>query len=239
MARTALVTGAAGGIGAAICQRLQADGFVVVGLDRDPSPAADLSVQIDLADLDALATIAQELCQVHEVTTVVHNAATQPLGGVGELSPQTWEHTFRVNVLAADVLVGAARQRLEAAAGSVVVVGSVHGRATTPGIAAYSTTKAALEGWVRAAALDLAPRIRVNAVIPGAIDTAKLREGFARWGTDAAARRAVLEERTPLGRIGDAREVAAAVAFLVSDAGFSTGSYLVLDGGATVGLASE
>jgi NAD(P)-dependent dehydrogenase (short-subunit alcohol dehydrogenase family) len=238
-AKAALVTGAAGGIGAAICQQLQADGFRVIGLDRRPSPAADVSVEVDLADLGALAEVGRRLCEEHAVEAVVHNGAVQPLGGVGELPPEPWLEAFRVNVLAADVLVGAARARLDASAGSVVVIGSVHGRETTRGIAPYSTTKAALEGWVRAAALDLAPRIRVNAVVPGAIDTPKLREGFARWGADADARFAVLEERTPLGRVGAAEEVAAAVGFLVSRPGFTTGATLVIDGGATVRLASE
>jgi NAD(P)-dependent dehydrogenase (short-subunit alcohol dehydrogenase family) len=237
--KAALVTGAAGGIGAAICERLRADGFLVIGLDRLPSPAADMSVEIDLADLAALAEAGRQLCDEHPVAALVHNAAVQHLGGVGELSPELWLDSFRVNVLAADVLVGAARAGLEAAHGSVVVVGSVHGRATTPGITAYATSKAALEGWVRAAALDLAPSIRVNAVVPGAIDTPKLREGFARWGADAEGRMAVLEERTPLGRIGNAREVASGVAFLVSDGGFVTGATLVVDGGATVRLGSE
>ena len=112
--------------------------------------------------------------------------------------------------------------------------------ATTPGIAAYSTTKAALEGWVRAAALDLAPRIRVNAVVPGAIDTPKLREGFARWGSEAAERLAVLEERTPLSRVGTAQEVASLVSFLTSEQSrFTTGGSFVVDGGATIRLGSE
>ena len=238
--KAALVTGAAGGIGAAICERLRTDGFLVVALDRLPAPAADVSVEVDLADLEALAEVGRRLCDEHPVGAVVHNAAVQHLGAVGELSPELWLETFRVNVVAADILVGAARARLESARGSVVVVGSVHGRATTPGITAYATTKAGLEGWVRAAALDLAPGIRVNAVVPGAIDTPKLREGFARWGADAETRMAVLEERTPLARVGDPGEVASAVSFLVSDqASFITGASLALDGGATVRLASE
>ncbi|HTL24198.1 MAG TPA: SDR family oxidoreductase [Mycobacteriales bacterium] len=239
--RTAVVTGAAGGIGAALCARLREDGFVVVGLDRVPSPAADVSVETDLSDLDALVAVAGELAGTHAVAAVVHNAAAQPLGGAGEVDPAAWQDAFRVNVLAADVLVGAFRSRLETAGGSVAVVGSVHGRATTRGIAAYATTKAALEGWVRAAALDLAPAIRVNAVVPGAIDTPKLQDGFARWGAQSAAERLqVLLDRTPLHALGAAADVAAAVSFLVSDsARFVTGASLVVDGGATTQLGSE
>jgi NAD(P)-dependent dehydrogenase (short-subunit alcohol dehydrogenase family) len=122
-----------------------------------------------------------------------------------------------------------------------VVISSVHARATTTGINAYATTKAALEGWVRSAALDLGPDIRVNAVAPGAIDTAKLREGFARWGeASAEERKEVLRQRTALRRIGHPRDVAGAVSFLVSDeASFITGSVLVVDGGATARLGSE
>lgn len=240
MPRAALVTGAAGGIGAAICERLRTDGFTVIGLDQLPSTAADLSVEVDLSDLSALALVGRQLCDEHAVGAVVHNAAVQHLGGVGEVPAELWLDSFRVNVLAVDVLVGAARAGLDAASGSVVVIGSVHGRATTQGIAPYAATKAALEGWVRAAALDLGPRVRVNAVIPGAIDTPKLREGFARWGEGGAERRAVLEQRTPLGRVGGAAEVASAVSFLLSDdAGFATGACFVLDGGATTRLGSE
>ena len=122
----------------------------------------------------------------------------------------------------------------------MVVVSSVHARATTGGLTAYATSKAALEGWVRSAALDLGPEIRVNAVAPGAIDTAKLSEGFARWGESAEERKAVLRERTALRRIGEPADVAAAVSFLIGDdARFITGSVLVVDGGATARLGSE
>jgi NAD(P)-dependent dehydrogenase (short-subunit alcohol dehydrogenase family) len=239
--RAALVTGAAGGIGTAICTRLRADGYLVLGLDRSQPSAADHWLEVDLADPSAVSDATREACREHDVTVVVHNAAVQPLGGVGEISSELWGEAFRVNVLAADVMVGAARERLVNGGGSVVVVGSVHGRETTRGICAYSTTKAALEGWVRAAALDLAPSVRVNGVVPGAIDSAKLREGFARWGADAAqVRLEHLLERTPLGRLGTIEDVAAVVAFLASDeARFMTGANVVVDGGATVRLATE
>jgi NAD(P)-dependent dehydrogenase (short-subunit alcohol dehydrogenase family) len=235
--RAVVVTGSAGGIGTALCERFAADGYYVVGIDLGRSSAADESVQVDSSDLVALELAATEIAARHDVRVLVHCAAHQPLARAGETSVPEWLTTLSVNVVAADLLLGVFLDSLE----SVVAVSSVHGRATTSGIAAYATSKAALEGWARAAALDHAPRIRVNAVVPGAVDTAKLREGFARWGEQVGAeRRAVLEERTPAGRVGAATEIADAVAFLAGPhAGFITGTSLVVDGGATVRLGSE
>lgn len=237
----AVVTGACGGIGGAIVTRLEASGYRVVGLDRRNSRPGSLDCQIDLADTEALAALAAELADKHAVTALVHNAAVQPLGGVGEVSVDSWVEALRVNVLAADVLAGALRGRLADAAGAVVVVSSVHARATSGGITAYATTKAALEGWVRSAALDLGPAVRVNAIAPGAVDTPKLREGFERWGADAAnQRRAVLCERTALARIATPDEIADVVEFLLGPrSAFMTGAVLTVDGGASARLGSE
>lgn len=182
MTRAVIITGAAGGIGTALCGRMRKDGYITIGIDRVPAPAADISLQFDLRESEPLSEVGHQLARDYELKAVVHNAAVQPIAGAGETSLAEWSETWRVNVIAVDVLVSTTRNRLVANEGSVVVVGSVHGRATTGGITAYATTKAALEGWVRSAALDLGPDIRVNAVAPGAIDTAKLREGFARWG---------------------------------------------------------
>jgi NAD(P)-dependent dehydrogenase (short-subunit alcohol dehydrogenase family) len=237
----AVVTGAAGGIGFALCARLRADGFHVVGLDQHAITGADEAVQVDLADHEAVGCVAAELASRLEIGALVHNAAVQPLGGAGDIPVSAWVEALAVNVVACDILVGGLKTSLAAHEGAVVVVSSVHGRATTAGITAYATTKAALEGWVRAAALDLAPHIRVNAVAPGAIDTPKLREGFARWGDSGAAeRRRVLEERTPLQRIGAPEDVAHVVSFLCGpQSRFVTGSTIVADGGATIRLGSE
>jgi NAD(P)-dependent dehydrogenase (short-subunit alcohol dehydrogenase family) len=193
-----------------------------------------------MAESDALHALGVELAQRFKVSAIVHNAAVQPLGGAGETSLDEWTEALRVNVVAVDLLVAATKGSLCDHEGSVVAISSVHARATTPGIAAYATTKAALDGWVRAAALDLGPLVRVNSITPGAIDTAKLREGFARWGDQADERRRVLEERTALRRIGRPDEIAAIASFLVStQSRFITGSTIVADGGATVRLGSE
>jgi NAD(P)-dependent dehydrogenase (short-subunit alcohol dehydrogenase family) len=238
--RAVIVTGAAGGIGAALCERMRKDGYIAIGIDRNDAMAADIHLQVDLGKSEELVEVGRELAGDYELQAVVHNGAVQPIGGAGETPWDQWANALRVNVIAVDALMSGARENLAANDGSVVVISSVHGRATTGGITAYATTKAALEGWVRSAAMDLAPEIRVNAVAPGAIDTAKLREGFARWGESAEERKAVLRQRTALHRIGEPSEVAGAVSFLIGDdARFITGTVLVVDGGATARLGSE
>lgn len=241
MTSAVIVTGAAGGIGRAICERFRQGGYHVIGVDRNEADAADHWLEIDVGDLGPLREAAAAISEQYPLAAVVHNAAIQPMAGAGDTEYDVFVETMRVNVLAADSLVHATRSNLAQQRGSVVVVSSVHASATTAGISAYATSKAALEGWVRSAAIDLGPDIRVNAVRPGAIDTAKLREGFARWGPDVAEeRRSVLMARTPLKRIGEPAEIASAVAFLVSDeASFITGSTLVVDGGASACLGTE
>lgn len=241
MTRAVIITGAAGGIGTALCERMRNEGYTTIGIDRVPAPAADISLPFDLRESEPLSELGNQLARDYELKAIVHNAAVQPIAGTGETTLAEWSETWRVNVIAVDVLVSTTRNCLVVNEGSVVVVGSVHGRATTGGITAYATTKAALEGWVRSAALDLGPDIRVNAVAPGAIDTAKLREGFSRWGAESAEeRKAILRRRTALRRIGEPRDVAGAVSFLIGDdARFITGAVLVVDGGATARLGSE
>ncbi|MEH3138884.1 MAG: SDR family NAD(P)-dependent oxidoreductase [Mycobacterium kyogaense] len=241
MTRAVVVTGAAGGIGSAICKRTREDGYIAVGIDRNPSVEADVDLRFDLMDTEGLVSLGRELGQTYELEAIVHNAAEQPVAGPGETTVERWMETLRVNVLCVDALVAGARKSLASNGGCVVVLSSVHARATTGGLTAYATTKAGLEGWVRSAALDLGPHIRVNAVAPGAIDTAKLREGFARWGEESAdARRSHLCERTALRRIGDPAEVAGVVSFLIgADARFVTGAVMVVDGGAAARLGTE
>ena len=241
MTRAVIITGAAGGIGSALCTRMRKDGYLAIGIDRNAAPAADTDIRLDLRESDQLRDLGWELARDYDLKAVVHNAALQPIAGAGETLLAEWSDALLVNVIAVDALISGTRESLASNDGSVVVVTSVHGRATTGGVNAYATTKAALEGWVRSAALDLGPSIRVNAVAPGAIDTAKLREGFARWGEGSAEdRKTVLRQRTALRRIGDPSDVAGAVSFLIGiDARFVTGAVLVVDGGATARLGSE
>lgn len=235
----AIVTGASGGIGRALCLGFRDSGYTVIGIDREHG-ASQASLAVDMNDTERLSRLDQEI-DPSRIKTIVHNAAVQPLAAAGETSTEDWWESLRVNVIAVDTLVGVFQEGLRANRGSVVAISSVHARATTRGINAYATTKAALEGWVRSACLDLAPQVRVNGIAPGAIDTPKLREGLRRWpGTTEEDRLAELCQRTALQRVGAATEVADLALFLASDsAAFITGTTVVIDGGASARLGSE
>jgi len=244
MSRHAVVTGDAGGVGSAICELLVALGWRVTGIDRNPAPSGTTWTHFDadLAVRGEAILAAGKARQLEPVTALVHAAADQRFGAAGSLDEEAWELTFRTNLFAIDLLVHACKEDLRQANGSIVAISSVHADATTRDMAAYAASKAALQGWARAAALDLAPEIRVNVVQPGAIDTAMLWDGLARRSSDLDERAALdeLAARTPLDRIGSASEIAEVVAFLLSDRSrFITGSVVRVDGGALAQLPTE
>jgi NAD(P)-dependent dehydrogenase (short-subunit alcohol dehydrogenase family) len=234
MARVAVVTGAAGGIGAATCRVLSASGWETVPVDRRPidDPAAIL---IDMADCDA---VEAAFTALPRVDALVNNAAVQLYKPLLETSIEEWDAVAAVNLRGPFMCLRALHRHLAESRGSVVNVASVHAHATSHSIAAYAATKGGLVAFTRAAALELAPMgIRVNTVLPGAIDTPALRDGFAR----RANAEADLVARTPMGRLGQPDEVASAIAYLLDDthAGFITGASLVVDGGALARLSTE
>jgi NAD(P)-dependent dehydrogenase (short-subunit alcohol dehydrogenase family) len=242
MSGTAVVCGAAGGIGSAICGTFRAAGWRVVGIDLRPAEAADLSVAADLRSPEAVQAVFAEL-ETDPIDALVNAAGTQIVRSLAETTPAEWDEVMNVNVRAAFLTMVAARPLLARRGGAVVNIASVHADATSPGMAAYAASKAALVGLTRGAALDLAADgIRVNAVLPGAVDTPMLDEGLRqRSGSGASVdARDSLAARTPLGRIAAPSEVADAVVFLAGDRSrFISGQTLVVDGGVTARLATE
>ena len=234
MSPVAVVTGAAGGIGSATCDVLEGYGWEVIGVDRRPvdRPGA---LRIDLADAPAIAAALEALPRAD---ALVNNAALQLYKPLLETTVDEWDAIAAVNIRAAFVCLKALNAQLARAQGAVVNVASVHARATSASIAAYAATKGGMAAFTRAAAIEMAPLgVRVNCVLPGAVETPALREGLSRRENSERT----LIERTPLGRIGDPRDVAEAIAFLIDRdrSGFVTGQELAVDGGALARLSTE
>jgi len=233
--KNVVVTGAAGGIGRAICLKFLQKGFRVIGIDRAPVTVdSDYEVlQFDLSRLnDAAASkdLAGSLGSMLDgkLSALINNAAVQVVKPVESLQSEDWMLSLGVNLLAPFGLVQMFLSQLREARGSVVNIGSIHAELTKDGFTAYSTSKGALVALTRALALELAPEVRVNAVMPAATDTDMLRKGFT--GNEQALD--VLGAYHPLGRIARAEEVASLAWFLSSeDSSFITGEAIRVDGG--------
>ncbi len=232
--RVALITGAAGGIGRALVSVFEAQGWRVVSTDRVALDRAS-HVMGSLADLSrpdttgGAALIAALRNETRgELSAIVHNAAFQVVKPTAELTPDDWQTTLNVNLMAPFWLTQAFLPELAARHGSVLAISSIHERLTKPGFVAYATSKSALSGMVRAMAVDLGGQVRVNAICPAAIGTPMLKAGF----DGKAEAFAQLEAHHPIGRIGTPEEVAELAAFICSDRSpFMTGACLDLSGG--------
>jgi NAD(P)-dependent dehydrogenase (short-subunit alcohol dehydrogenase family) len=233
---TVLITGAAGGIGRALCEAFAAAGWRVIATDQPGSaPVSGTEfVPADLArlagDAEACGRFAAEVrarTQSQPLAALVNNAAVQRLNPTEAVTAEDWEASLAVNLVAPFRLAQVFLPDLEAARGSVINIASIHATQTKPGFVVYATTKAALAGLTRALAVDLGGRVRVNAICPAAIRTPMLEAGFA--GRPEARRQ--LDAFHPAGRIGEPAEVARLAVFLASgEAPFLTGAALGIDG---------
>ncbi len=242
---TAVVTGGGTGIGAATARLLASRGARVVVTGRRRGPIEAVAAQVDGVALVADVTSPEDWVRVVDAATaggngidvLVANAGTETAGPLGETDPATWRRVQRVNVDGVFLGLRACGDDLVAAGGAVVVVSSVAGLSAAADYAAYVTSKHAVVGLARAAAVEWGPRgVRVNAVAPGWTRTemsereaADLAEAH---GQSVADQWDDLTRFLPLRRAADPEEVAAAIAFLAGpDSSFITGHTLVVDGG--------
>nr|WP_206043982.1 SDR family oxidoreductase [Geitlerinema sp. P-1104] len=243
-----MITGAANGIGAATAKVFQEEGWRVLGLDKLPIDGnrCDRSFQGDVSSEKTWQTVADDIAY-HEgkLDGLVNNAALQVCQPLVDTSLRDWNRVISVNLTSIYLGVRYLHGLLKFSKGAILNVSSVHALATSTNIAAYAASKGGVVSLTRALAVELAADgIRANAILPGAVDTRMLREGLNRGhleGSDTEGLLTNLADKHLIGRIGQPREIAQAIYFLVNDerASFITGQKLVIDGGVTVRLSTE
>lgn len=243
-AKTAIITGAAHGIGAAAATLMAAAGANVVVADINATAGQNTvkAIQqqggnahffaLDVTDNNQwLDIIDFTLSTYGQLTTLVNNAGAFHPGNIANETLEGWQHLIAVNQTSLFMALKAARQSLiDSGNGAIVNISSLYGLVGSPNAISYHATKAAVRHMTRAAALELAPfNVRVNAILPGQIQTQMLA---AITPEQAHA----IQQATPLGRIGDPVDIANGIVFLCADESkFVTGIDLIIDGGWAAG----
>ena len=242
--KVALVTGGAVGIGAGIAERFVEEGASVAILDINGEGARDcadrlrangatLALEGDVAsENSARSAVERTVAEFGALDVLVNNAGVDLSGAIHDMEVKSWDRLISVNLKGAFLFGKFAVPHMRQRGGAIINISSVRAFVSYAGGIAYDSSKAALIGFTRTLALDLAAeKIRVNAVCPGYIDTPMTEE----WLKSVPDREETVRQMLavhPLGRIGTPRDIAEAVLFLASDAAsFITGTALVVDGG--------
>ena len=246
-----LITGAAGGIGRATVHLFADKGWQVIGIDRAPYgigfPRNGQFIQADISEPSQLEAIFEQAKEYTDtIDALINNAAFQVTKPLFETSVEEWDAVMASNLRSVFLGSKLAYPLLKARGGGAIVnVSSVHAVATSKNIAAYAASKGGLLALTRAMAIEFAPvKVRVNAILPGAVDTPMLRAGMNRDHAGLGTldeRLENLARNTVSGRIGKPEEIANPIFFLAdeSQSSFMTGQALIVDGGATARLSTE
>jgi 2-keto-3-deoxy-L-fuconate dehydrogenase len=234
--KTALITGAAAGIGRATSELFAREGAHVIATDRDYDMLAGLRAEtcpLDVTDADAVTALAR---RIGRVDILFNCAGFVESGTILESDEVQWQKSFEINVYAMARVIKAFLPAMIEGGGSIINVASVAGSIKgIPNRCVYGASKAAVIGLTKSVAIDYVTHgIRCNSVCPGTVDSPSLQRRLRDTGDYEAARRA-FTARQPMGRLGTAEEIAGIVLYLASDAGaFCTGQNFIVDGGITI-----
>lgn len=249
--RVVMITGAAGGVGRATVQTFAENGWRVIGVDRAEFgggfPADGLFIRADISEPEDFEVIfAQAKKFSRRLDALVNNAAVQICKPLLETSVEEWDRVLSSNLRAHFLSAKLAYPLLKGGCGGAIVnVSSVHAVATSANIGAYAASKGGVLALTRAMAIEFAAdNVRVNAILPGAVDTPMLRAGLSRDHAGSGTMTERLENlarRTVSGKIGKPEEIAHAIYFLADNeqSSFMTGQSIIVDGGATAKLSTE
>jgi len=243
------ITGVNGGIGRATARVFHNAGWIVIGVDRraeDIAPEVHHFIHADIGSADAPHAVIEEIAKKYgRLDALVNNAAYQICKPIVETTADEFDAVMACNVRSVFLAVQRALPMLTASGGAVVNISSVHAVATSSGIAAYAASKGALMALTRAMALEFGEQgVRVNAVLPGAVDTPMLHAGLSRGHVSGDTTFELvrgLGRKHVLGRVGQPEEIGQTILFLADStkSSFMTGQSIVVDGGATARLSTE
>ena len=249
--RHVVITGASRGIGRASWDVFAKNNWFVIGIGRSPMgediPEQGYFIQADVSLEKDWQKIKKETTNItDQLDAVVNNAAIQITKPILDTTVEEWDQVLNANLRSVFLSVKMLHPLLKAGNGGAIVnVSSVHAVATSKDIAAYAASKGGMLALTRALAIELAPdSIRVNTILPGAVDTDMLKAGLNRdYAGDGTTdeRLENLARKTVSGKIGTPEEIARAIYFLADndESSFITGQPLVIDGGATARLSTE
>jgi NAD(P)-dependent dehydrogenase (short-subunit alcohol dehydrogenase family) len=249
MSKVVLITGVSSGIGNATAKLFHQEGWHVIGVSRtrtDHIDGVDHYIPADVSKIEDLDRVFDEIkSEEGRIDSLVNNAALQICKPILETTVEEWDAVFNTNVRSVFYTSKLAHPLMAEKGGSIVNVSSVHAIATSLDIAAYAASKGAIKTLTQNLAIEFArDNIRVNAVLPGAVDTPMLHRGLMRdnFEEDSLERKInTLASKTVFGHVGKPDEIAQVIYFLsdVDRSSFCTGQALVIDGGATVRLSTE
>ena len=226
--RVAVVTGAAGGIGLAVCAGLAAAGWTVAATDL---PGTAVRYEADLRDPAAAGSLIGAVTGDHgRLDLLVNNAATMYHGELRTDDLDRWWDTIEVNLSAPFRLARAAVGHLRATRGQIINMASILGVTGEAGFSAYCASKSGIIGLTKSLARELAPEIRVNAIAPGDVDTPQQAVDAAAYGLTREELYARHARTVPIGRVLEPAEISRLICYLAGETGY-TGSCIHLNGG--------